>query len=164
MASEKLVKRCQKLAFYGVTVNDEVVYHRMSGFTAFSKKSQPKEYKRQYIDEEFERNDIVGYSASFSYEFDRFDGNPVHDDMAMIADKELTGTDAARSVIVVDLTQEEDGEFMAIKREFAVIPDSEGGSVEAYTYSGSLKASGDKVFGRATSEDDWQTITFSQMQ
>ncbi len=164
MASEKLVKRCQKLAFYGVKDNDNVVYHRMSGFTAFSKKSQPKEYKRQYIDEEFERNDIVGYSASFSYEFDRFDGNPVHDDMATIADRELTGTDAMRTVIVVDLMQDKDGAFMAIKRNFAVIPDSEGGSVEAYTYSGSLKAAGDKVFGHAVSEDNWQTITFSEEQ
>ncbi len=165
MLNEKLVKRCQKLAFYGVTEGDTTTYYRMSGFTEFSKKANPKEYKRQYIDEENERNDVVGYSPVFSYAFDQFDGNKVHDDLATITDGEFTGTDAVRSIIVVDFTNEEtDGKYKAVKREFAVIPDSEGGSAEAYTYSGSFKASGEKAIGSASSSDNWQTLSFVSEQ
>lgn len=165
MLNEKLVKRCQKLAFYGVTEGDTTTYYRMSGFTEFSKKANPKEYKRQYIDEEHERNDVVGYSPVFSYEFDQFDGNKVHSDLAAITDGEITGTEAVRSIVVVDFTSEETGgEYSAVKREFAVIPDNEGGSAEAYTYSGSFKVSGDKVIGKATSSDNWQTLTFVAAQ
>lgn len=162
MLNEKLVKRCQKLAFYGVVENDTVTYYRMSGFTEFSKKANPKEYKRQYIDEEHERNDVVGYSPVFSYEFDQFDGNKVHSDLAALADGECIGTEAIRSIVVVDFTSENNGSYRAVKREFAVIPDSEGGSVEAYTYSGSFKASGDKVIGSATSNDNWKTLIFAE--
>ncbi len=164
MLNEKLVKRCQKLAFYGVVENDTVTYHRMSGFTEFSKKANPKEYKRQYIDEEHERNDVVGYSPVFSYEFDQFDGNKVHSDLATLADGEYTGTEAIRSIVVVDFTDENEGAYSAVKRDFAVIPDSEGGSAEAYTYSGSFKASGDKVIGSATSDDNWKTLIFTEQQ
>ncbi|MBQ4516820.1 MAG: hypothetical protein II978_08535 [Clostridia bacterium] len=164
MLNEKLVKRCQKLAFYGVVENDTVTYYRMSGFTEFSKKANPKEYKRQYIDEEHERNDVVGYSPVFSYEFDQFDGNKVHSDLAALADGEYTGTEAIRSIIVVDFTDKKDEAYGAVKRDFAVIPDSEGGSSEAYTYSGSFKASGDKIIGTATSNDNWKTLTFTEQQ
>ena len=159
---EQLVKRCQKLAFYGVPTENGVSYHRMSGFTEFSKTENPKEYKRQYIDEEHERNDIVGYSPSISYAFDRFSGNPVHQDLVNITDSELTGTEAVRSIVLVDLTQEADGKFSAVKRDFAIIPDSEGAGAEAYIYNGNLKTSGDKVSGYASTEDDWQTLTFTE--
>ena len=164
MLNEKFVKRCQKLAFYGVVENDTVTYYRMSGFTEFSKKANPKEYKRQYIDEEHERNDVVGYSPVFSYEFDQFDGNKVHSDLAALADGEYTGTEAIRSIIVVDFTDKNDEAYGAVKRDFVVIPDSEGGSSEAYTYSGSFKASGDKIIGTATSNDNWKTLTFTEQQ
>ena len=164
MLNEKLVKRCQKLAFYGVVENDTVTYYRMSGFTEFSKKANPKEYKRQYIDEEHERNDVVGYSPVFSYEFDQFDGNKVHSDLAALADGEYTGTKAIRSIVVVDFTDESDGSYRAVKRDFAVIPDGEGGSAEAYTYSGSFKASGEKVIGIASSDDNWKSLTFTEQQ
>ncbi len=162
MAGEKLVKRCQKLAFYGVTEQDSTTYYRMTGFTEFSKSANPKEYTRQYIDEEHERNDVVGYSPSFSYEFDQFAENPVHLDIAAITDGEKTGQDAVRSILVVDLTQESAGSYAAVKRDFAVIPDAEGNSTDAYTYSGSMKSTGEKVIGTATSEDGWKTATFTE--
>ena len=163
MAGEKLVKRSQKLAFYGVTEGEDLVYSRMTGFTEFSKSANAQEYKRQYVDEEFERNDIVGYSPTYSYEFDRFADNDVHTDIAAVTDGEMTGTDAVRSIIVVDLSQEvQDGSFYAVKRDFSIIPDTEGGSTEAYTYSGSFKAAGDKVFGTASSSDNWATVVFTE--
>ena len=161
---EKMVKRSQRVAFYGVTSDGETTFYRMTGFTEMAKSANPKEYTRQYIDEEHERSDIVGYSPEFSYSFDMFAGNPVHEDIAAVSDEEKTGTDAVREIVIVDLTQEGGAEktFKAVKRAFSVIPNSEGNTTDAYTYSGSLKVVGDKVVGTATSEDNWQTIAFTE--
>lgn len=160
---DKLVKRNQKIAFYGCVGDSGTIYHRMTGFTEFSKSANPKEYQRQYVDEDQERSDIVGYSPEYSYSFDQFEDSPVHADIAAIADEEKTGADAIRYVIVVDFTKAETaGKHTAVKRGFAVVPDSEGDSTDAYTYSGSLKANGSRVVGTVTSEDDWQTVMFTE--
>ena len=158
-----LFKRCDKLAFYGVKGSDgAVVYKRMTGFTEISTSKQPIEYKRQYVDEEFETSDVVGYSPAISYSFDRYSGNDVHDDIVKITDDELLGIDAVRSIIIVDMKSEKNSGYEAISRDFSVIPDSEGGSLDAYTYSGSFKANGAKKRGIARSEDNFETITFGE--
>lgn len=154
-----IAKRNSKVAFYGVTTKSGVVYHRMSGFTEFSTAKNPIEYSRQYVDEETEFTDVVGYSPSVSYEFDLFTENPVHLDIADIADNERVGAEAVRTIILVDM---ESSTHTAVKRDFAVIPDSEGSSMEAYTYSGNFKVKGEKVFGTASTNDDWQTCTFTE--
>lgn len=154
-----IMKRNSKVAFYGVTGEEGTVYHRMSGFTEFATSKNPIEYSRQYVDEEMEVTDIVGYSPSISYSFDLFDDNPVHLDIAKISDNELVGADAVRQIIVVDVQA---SEKTAVMREFAVIPDSEGDNIDVYTYSGSFKVKGNKVFGTASSEDGWQTCTFTE--
>lgn len=164
MANEKLVKRSEKVAFYGVKGTGETyVYHRMQGFTDMSTSKNPIEYSRQYVDEDFEQADVVGYSPSIAYGFDQFAGNAVHEDIAKVSDDELIGTDAVRPIIIVDLTKEgtEENSFAAVKRDFAVIPDSEGDSTDAYTYSGNLKVKGEKIKGTATSADGFKTITFA---
>lgn len=160
---EKLVKRSQKVAFYGVPGGSETTYHRMTGFTEFSKTSNPKEYNRQYVDEDFERNDITGYNPEFSYAFDLFENNAVHADIAEISNEEKTGANAIREIIIVDLTKSgtPEGSYAAVKREFSVVPDSEGDTTDAYTYSGTFKSAGERVSGTATSSDGWKTITFA---
>ena len=160
---EKLVKRSQKVAFYGVPGEDSATYHRMTGFTEFSKTSNPKEYNRQYVDEDFERNDITGYNPEFSYAFDLFENNAVHTDIAEISNEEKTGANAIREIIIVDLTKAgtPEGSYAAVKREFSVVPDSEGDTTDAYTYSGTFKSAGERVAGTATSSDGWKTITFA---
>ena len=67
------------------------------------------------------------------------------------------------SLILVDLSAVEATAKTApaVKRDYSVIPDSEGGSLDAYTYTGNFRAKGDKVKGTATTDDGWQTITFS---
>ena len=159
--SNTLVKRSDKVAFYGVkSTGDTYTYHRMQGFTDMSTSKNPIEYSRQYVDEDFEQSDVVGYSPSIAYGFDQFAGNAVHEDIAKISDDELLGTDAIRPIILVDLTKTTG--VNAVKRDFAVIPDSEGDSTDAYTYSGNLKVKGDKIKGTATSADGWLTITFTE--
>ena len=164
--AETLVKRSQKVAFYGVPGDSSTTYHRMTGFTEMSKSANPIEYTRQYVDEEHERNDVVGYSPEYSYAFDQFTENAVHTDIVAITDGELTGTDAVREIIIVDMTKKgtPENSFAAVKREFSVIPDSEGDTTEAYTYSGSLKVVGGRISGTATSADGWKTITFTEAE
>lgn len=154
-----IVKRSSKVAFYGVPDGEGVVYRRMSGFTELATSKNPIEYSRQYVDEEMEVTDVVGYSPSIAYSFDLFSDSAVHADIAKISNNEYVGSDAVREIVVVDIFSEDKA---AVKREFSVIPDSEGDSMDAYTYSGSFKVKSDKIFGTANSDDDWQTCTFSE--
>lgn len=167
MADRILVARSKKVLFYGVpsTTGDTTTYtyHRMKGFTDASTSKNSKEYTRQYVDELFEQTDVTGYSPSTSYGFDQYAGDAVHDDIVKITDEELIGNDAIRSLILVDLSAVEATAKTApaVKRDYSVIPDSEGGSLDAYTYTGNFRSKGDKVKGTATTDDGWQTITFS---
>lgn len=157
-----LTRRCDKLAFYGVKTDTGVNFCKMQGFTSIVTNKNPQTYSRRYVDEPFEQSDVVGYSPSVSYTFDRFSGNPVHDDIINISDKELTGDEAVRSILIVDMTEEKNGGYTAVKRDFAVIPDSEGDDDDAYTYSGTMKVKGEKVTGIAVIDGD--TCTFSEAE
>ena len=119
---DKILKRSDKKAFYEVGGK----FMRMRGFTDFSMSKNPTEYSRKYVDEISERNDVVGYNPSISFAFDRFSDDEVHADMVSIADNEAVGSDAVRSILLVDTSEETENGFKAQKREFAVIPDSEG--------------------------------------
>lgn len=92
----------QKLAFYEVFIN---VFYRMEGFTDLSYSQNPKEYSRQYADEEFERTDIVGYAPSISYSFDRYTGNEVLEDIVKITENECIGDLMKRTIVTVDLSK-----------------------------------------------------------
>jgi hypothetical protein len=159
----KVVKRNEKLAFYGVKgAGGAETFHRMKGFTDISGSKNPIEYTRRYVDEAFEQSDVVGYSPSFSYGFDQHADNPVHDDIIQIHTDELVMGEAVRSLIFVDMSGEGvDGEYPAIKRDFAVVADTEGGSTDAYTYTGTLKVKGERAAGTVSSADNWQTCTFT---
>ena len=153
---DRIIKRNEKLAFYKVGNT----FYRMRGFTDFAISKNPNEYSRKYVDEETERNDIVGYNPQISFSFDRFSQDTVHTDMVNIADKELLGGDAVRQIMIVNLTEEDDDGCVASVREFSVIPDSEGSDADTYTYSGTLKANGALVFGIASTTDGWKTASF----
>lgn len=146
-----LKKRSDKVAF--LEVNE--VFTRMEGFTTFSQSKNPTEYSRRYVDQDFENTDVTGYSPQIGFGFDQYEGNDVHDLIVDILDNEKLGNDAIVTICVVDVT---DG--TAIKREWTVVGDSEGDSMDAYTYSGNFRVKGEKVFGTATSEDNWATCIF----
>ena len=153
-----LVKRSDKVAFYGLT--GSIV--RMKGFTSFSKSSNPKEYTRQYVDEAGEQTDVVGFSPSYAYGFDQYTDNLVHADIATITDEEKLGDDATRYIYAVDFTNEiSSGVYACKKRLFAVIPDSEGDSMDAYTYSGNLKNKGVSIPGTATVSNGSASLTMT---
>lgn len=140
---------------------EATTYDRMTGFTDGSRSLNSTTYDRRYIDEKAERSDVVSYSTEIAYAFDRMVDNNVHDRIAEIHDKELVG----QTVEIVTVNFNEKGTatdtFKARKRKFSVVPDSDGDSTDAYTYSGSFKANGDIVEGTVTSTDDWSTCTFT---
>ena len=156
-----LTARHQVVAFYGVSTTSEntvtTTYHRMKNFTQLSKAKNPQEYNRKYVDEATQRTDVTGYATQYDYAFDRDPADPVLADIMRITDRELIGDDAIRSIISVDIVT-----GAAFERDFAVIPGSEGSDANIYTYSGSFKAHGEAVAGTAASNDDFQTVTFTE--
>lgn len=159
----KLVPRTGKMAFYQPPESD--VFIRMEGFTDLSNSKNTKEYTRHYVDEDSDRTDTTGYAASTAYAFDMYDDNAVLDDIVKIHEDELVGNDAVRPIIQVDMTTVKDsgGKKTATgrMRDYAVVPDADGGSTDALTYSGTFKARGELEEVTVESEDDFQTVTIA---
>jgi hypothetical protein len=160
-----LVQRTGKVAFFkpvSAGNTGEFPYKRMEGFTELTTSKNPKEYSRQYIDEDFERTDVVGYATSISYAFDKYKGNDVLDDIVKITDEELIGEDAVREIVVVDMsTVTKSGAVEkadAYLRRYSVIPDSEGDTTDCLTYSGTFKTRGEMEKVTAYSYNEWQGL------
>ena len=160
--SEVLVKRSDKVSFMNTGTSTDPVFTRMTKFTEISKSKNPTEYSRQYVDEESETTDVTGYAEELGYAFDQHTNNAVHEKIVEITDDELTGDDAVVEVVTVDKSKtNDDGSYEARYRKYAVIPDGEGDSTDAYTYSGSLKVKGTFTKGSATLNDDETEAEFT---
>ena len=159
----KLVKRSDKVSFFGNMSTGTETFNRMRGFTSLSGSKNPIEYSRQYVDEEMETTDVVGYSPSVEFGFDQYKGDLVHDEMVEILDGEKTGTEARRNIVTVDFSKptETEGEYEAVKREYAIIGDADGDGTDAYTYSGTFRATGKRILGTATLNSDNSVATFT---
>lgn len=163
LKTANLVKRTGKMAFWGVGASVSATFARMEGFTELTTSRNATEYERQYVDEDFKRTDVTGYNTSKSYAFDRYKGNAVLDDIINITENELTGLDAVREVIIVDMTTVTKGtdnkyHADAYRRQFSVVPDSDGDTTDCMTYSGNLKARGEMEKIQVTSVTaDWDT-------
>lgn len=160
----KLVKRHQRVAFMNTdTTGQTPKYERMTGFTTMSNSKNPTEYSRHYVDEESENTDVVGYSPSTSYAFDRHTMTPVHERIAKVHDGELTGSEALVDIMVVDLFDgDETNGYVARKRTYAIIPDTDGDSTDALTYSGSFKSKSGLETGTAIVSADGKTATYTE--
>ena len=156
-----LVKRSDKVSYLGCLDGSTETFNRMRGFTTLSGSKNSIEYARQYVDEEFETTDVVGFSPSMDFGFDQYTDDDAHEEMVEILDGEYTGTAARRNIITVDFSQPTTGGYKASKREYAVIGDTEGDSMEAYTYSGTFRATGKRITGTATVSSDGSTVTFT---
>lgn len=159
----KMVQRHQRLAFMNTGTADSPVFTRMTKFTSMTNNKNPKEYARQYVDSSSEDTDVVGYSPSIDYSFDRHTNTPVHDKIAKIHDGELTGSDTLVEILVVDLfTASTDGTCEARKRTYSVIPSADGDGTDALVYSGAFKSKSEVVEGTAKLDDAEQTATFTE--
>ena len=158
----KMVKRHQRVAFMNTDkTGSSPKYERMTRFTSMKNSKGAKEYSRQYVDKESEDTDVVGYSPSIEYSFDRYTNTPVHDRIAEIHDGEKTGSDALVDIVVVDLFSETSGKYEARKRTYAVVPDSDGDGTDALIYSGTLKAKSEIEEGTAVLSEDGKTVTYT---
>lgn len=159
-ATEKLVTRSGKVAFMKV----QEQYIRMQYFTEMSKSANPKEYSRSYVDVDGEVTDVTGYAPSIAYAFDYYKGNKVHEEIIKITDDELKGTDAVREIIIVDMNSKEEvgSTYNAISRSYSVIPDAEGDSTDAYTYSGNFKSNGVQKKIKVTLDEKQLIATLSE--
>ena len=160
-----LVKRSDKVSFLGCLDGSTETFNRMRGFTTLSGSKNSIEYSRQYVDEEFETTDVVGFSPSMDFGFDQYTDDPAHEEMVEILDNEYTGTSARRNIVTVDFSQPiegQSGSYKAVKREYAVIGDTEGDSLEAYTYSGTFRSTGKRITGTAAVSSDGTTTTFTE--
>ena len=163
MADRKLIKRSDKVSFLGCVSDGSETFNRMRGFTTLSGAKNPTEYSRRYVDEEFETTDVTGYSPSLDFGFDQYAGDPVHDEMVKILDGEALGTEARRNIVTVDFSQEAgEGSYKAVKREYAIIGDAEGDSMDAYTYSGTFRSTGKRIVGTATVDEAGAVATFTE--
>jgi len=156
-----LVKRSDKVSFFGNMTTGTETFNRMRGFTTLSGSKNPKEYSRQYVDEEFETNDVTGYSPSIDFGFDQYKNDLVHDEMVEILDGEKTGTEARRNIVTVDFSQPTTGGYKATKREYTIVGDADGDSMDAYTYSGTFRVSGKRITGTASLNSDSSVATFT---
>ena len=58
---KKIVQRSKRVAFMNVSKEAELPkFERMTNFTTLTNSKNPKEYSRQYVDEDAERSDVVG--------------------------------------------------------------------------------------------------------
>lgn len=157
--------RHKMLAFYGVKTTDTTqtppvtttTLTRMRNFTQLSQSKNPQEHSRKYVDEKDQRTDVMGHAPQIDYAFDRDNTDAVLADIISITDSESVGEDAVRTIVLVDTDTGK-----AIRRDYSVIPSSEGDDANIYTHSGSFKANGEKVHGTAATSDDWKTCTFEE--
>ncbi len=151
MSTLKIYNRADIVNF--MRINEE--FKRMQGFTEGGKSLNSTTYDRRYIDEKTERSTVTGYSTEIAYSFDRIFDNEIHEKLANIHDNELVGE--VVEILTVNTATKE-----ARLRSYSVIPDADGDSTDAYTYSGTFHADGEITQGTATVSADGMTATFTE--
>lgn len=152
----QLYNRADIVAFMDI----EGTITRMQGFTDLGKSLNAQTYERRYVDEKNSRSDVTGYSTEWSYTFDRIVGNAVHEKLVEIADNELVGQSVTIYLVNLNDGNATNG-YATRKRVVSVIPDTDGDSTDAYTYSGTLHASGEYEEGTSKLSADGLTITYT---
>ena len=164
MAFEELVKRNGKVAYMDISTTSVANFQRMRKFTEISKSKNATEYSRTYVDEDGEVTDVTGYSEEISYAFDLYKGNLVHQKLVDITDNEKTGNDALVKILTVDFSKPSGSGYEARLRTYSVVPDAEGDSTDAYTYSGAFRKNSGFTIGVATITEDGMTAIFTPTQ
>ena len=161
---EQLVKRSGKVAFMDVSTTAIPNFLRMTKFTDISKSKNPTEYSRTYVDEDGEVTDVTGYSEEISYAFDLYKGNLVHQKIVDITDDEKTGDGALVKILIVDFSTPKGNGYKARLRTYTTVPDTEGDSTDAYTYSGTFRKNSGMTIGTAVMNADNTVATFTETE
>ena len=149
------------------TGSGESTFVRLEGFTTQTFNANAKEITRQYVDEDTERTDVASYAESINYNFDQYVGQKALEEIVKITENELTGFDAVRKIVTVDMStiKGEKGKTSfagtATVRSYAIVPSSNGDTTDCMTYSGDFKSRGAKSACTVTLDDDFQTLTIA---
>ena len=156
-----MILRSKKIPFLATEFSSDgkgSKFARMTNFTEFNVSKNPKEHSSKYIDEDFERSEIVAYATSANYKFDYEPDTVVHQKLAQVADEELTGDAAKVTIAIVDMlngSEVASGNVYPCRvREFSAVPSSEGDDSDIYTYSGTFKAVGATTLGYMQINED----------
>ena len=149
VATSDLVLRFQFEAYMMCGSGESAAYQLIGeGFTNLPESKNPKEYSRKYVNYKTEKTDVIGYSPSIAYSCDVILNDPVVNEIVEITDGEYLGTATHREIVSVNCWEEEsEGEFKAVKRTYAVIPDGKGDGTDALIYTGTMKAVSDRIEG-----------------
>lgn len=140
-------------------------YHRMKNFKKAGSTKNTKEYTRQYVDEDFETSDVVGYSQEIPFDFDRYTNNPVHDFICEVIDDEIKGAtiEIARVNFNEPVANSDNKKFYARVKVYSVYSDDDGGETDSYSYTGKFKSKSALMKKVASSADNWKTITLEKI-
>lgn len=160
-------KRSEKLSFLEVqTSSGESEYYRMEAFTNLTFSQNTEESSVQFVDEDTKRTRVVGHSESVDYEFLHYIGQPALEEIVKITEGEMIGKKAVRNIITVDMTTANlsSGSNYTAKatiRPYSVVPNSNGGSTEYMSYSGTFKANGTKknITVSCGKDNEWEKVT-----
>lgn len=156
MSNRRFVRRSEKVNFMEL---EDGSFARMKNFTSMGEDKNAEEYSRVYVDEDFETVDVTGISTGVSFSMDQSINDPVHEVIVSIFDEEKLGSDSSVTIVSVDFTQKivdelEGVAYKAKRREFSLIPESEGTEDQAYSYDGTFRVKGVTEHGKAIFEVD----------
>ena len=153
-----MLNRNVKMAYVRTEDGNKSIYKKLTGFTEFAVSYNAKEYTRKYIDEINEKTEVVAYQPSISYSFDKIEGEISQTPFVQAAENEITGNEALAQIVIVDFRYGYLDGISAIYRDYIIVPDAEGDDANVYTYSGTLRAYGEKHKVVVTSGDGWETL------
>lgn len=149
VATSDLVLRCQFEAYMMCGTGNDAAYQLIGeGFTSLPVSMNAKEYARKYVNYKTEKTDVIGYAPSMAYSCDVILNDPVVGEIVEITDGEYLGSATHRDIVSVNCWEEaSSGEFKAVKRTYAIIPDGKGEGTDAMIYTGTMKAVSDRIEG-----------------
>ncbi|MGI5898636.1 MAG: hypothetical protein ACOX8S_01795 [Christensenellales bacterium] len=168
MSERRLMQRSDKVDFIKVPAQfagGDGAILRMKGFTELTTSRSANTVERQYIDEAEPTIDVTSVTTSKDYDFERYINDPVHDYLADIIDNERIGTQAVVEIYTVDFFDEsaDEGRYACSRRKFTLEPASEGGDVDAYSYSGVFRVNGPLEKGYATAVEGTLPMEISEI-
>lgn len=135
--------------YYGI--GETPTFHLCTPFTKMNEENSPVVDKSAFINDVNSSPTVIGYENGFTFEAQNVAGDEVVDDLVAIARKQLTGTDAERVLVDVDMSKEDSvtsGSYYARKFVVAVECTPPAGDPKSITkITGKLHQVGDMVEG-----------------
>lgn len=140
-------------------------FHRFKKMTSKEQGLNPSDEEYNYVDQATSETEVTSYAPEISFEFNGDDEVKAQEPIMDIYENEKLGDEAVVTGVEAwtkTAISGHDGKYKAYQRKFTVIPDTFGGDPGPMIYSGSLKAKGEKVWGYVTTDDKFETVTFTE--